>query len=334
MERYSGSFICRDDKKIYYLFLLIFIGLGVLTSIGLILYDNPVDPSSPSFMPVIRRRLVALVAMLIAAVCQSLATVTFQTITANRVITPSLLGFESLYSAIHTSTIYFFGASALIDFTGLRAFSIQLIIMMGLSLVLYGTLLRREESDIDTMLLIGVVLGQGLRSLSSFMRRLLSPSEFDILQARLFASVNHADEDYFPLVIPLIIVTSIVLFSYCSKLNVLSLGREISTNLGLNYRNDRIGCLVIVSILTSISTALVGPMTFFGFLLAAMTYQIVPSYDHKYILPMSIALGFVILTVAYFFVNHIFNAQGVVTIVIELFGGLAFLITILRRGDL
>lgn len=334
MIKTTGSFATNDDKKIYYLFLSIFIGLGVLSSIGLIFYNNPVDPVSPAFGPVVRRRLSALLAMLIASICQSLSTVTFQTISSNRVITPSLLGFESLYSLIQTSVIYFFGSSALISFAGRQAFLLQIVLMVGFSLILYGSLLNKNNSDMDTMLLIGVILGQGLGSVSTFMRRLLSPSEFDILQARLFASVNHANPDYFILAVPIVVLAMVVLYLFSTRLNVLSFGKDVATNLGLNYKRDRIIALVIVSVLMSISTALVGPMTFFGFLVASLSYQLVPSYDHKYILPMAIVMGFVVLTMAYFFMNHVFNAQGVVSIVIELFGGIVFLITILKRGDL
>src|SRR5699024_11827911 len=40
--------------------------------------------------------------MLIVAFCQAMATVAFQTVTTNRIVTPSILGFESLYVAVQT----------------------------------------------------------------------------------------------------------------------------------------------------------------------------------------------------------------------------------------
>lgn len=92
--------------------------------------------------------------------------------------------------------------------------------------------------------------------------------------------------------------------------------------------------LVLISILMAISTALVGPLTFYGFLVATLTYQAAQTYDHRYVFPMALAIGFAILTSAYFVMNHIFNAQGVVSIIIEMVGGLTFLILILRKGSL
>ena len=184
------------------------------------------------------------------------------------------------------------------------------------------------------MLLVGVILGTGLRSISSFMRRLLDPSEFDILQAKLFGSVNNADADYFHIAIPIILIVAVLLFANAKKLNVISLGKNASTSLGINHQFNVIYTLVLVSVLMSVSTAMVGPLTFYGFLVATLAYQAAPTYDHRYIFPMALALAFLIITSAYFFMYHVFNAQGVVSIIIELFGGIAFLIVVLRKGVL
>ena len=166
------------------------------------------------------------------------------------------------------------------------------------------------------------------------MRRILAPSEFDILQAKLFGSVNNADSEYFPVVIPMVIVIALLLLVYSKKLNALSLGKDVSTSLGVKYQSSIIYVLVLVSILMSISTALIGPLTFYGFLVATLSYQAAPTYDHRYIFPMALAIGFLIITSAYFLMYHVFHAQGVVSVIIELFGGIIFLIVILRKRAL
>lgn len=333
-NRSAGAFRSKKEERRYWILLITFIALGVLSAYGLLVYNNPVPVDSPSFIPVVRRRMVAIVAMIIAAICQSLSTVTFQSITNNRIITPSLLGFESLYSVIHTSTIFFFGAGALINFTGTGPFLFQVAVMVLMSLILYGWLLSGKYGNLQLMLLIGIIIGAGLNSVSTFMRRLLAPSEFDILQARLFGSVNNSDSDYFPIVIPMVIIVGLLLLANSRKLNVVSLGKDVSTSFGVNHQASVIYTLVLVSILMSISTALIGPLTFYGFLVATLSYQAAPTYDHRYIFPMALAIGFLIITSAYFFMNHIFNAQGVVSVIIELFGGIIFLIVILRKRAL
>ena len=333
--RASGAFRAKKDEKRYWILLIALFAMGLLASYGLIVYKNPVSIGSPSFIPVVRRRMVALTAMLISAVCQSLATVAFQTSTNNRIITPSLLGFEALYSTIHTGTMFFFGAAVFVRFSGgIGSFIFQTVVMVVMCLILYGWLLRGKYGNLQLMLLIGVIIGVGLRSVSSFMRRLLAPSEFDLLQSRLFGSVSNAKAEYFPVAIPIVIITAALILAYSKKLNVLSLGKSAGTALGVKHQSGVIYTLILVSALMSVSTALVGPLTFYGFLVATLTYQATPTYDHRYIFPMALAIGFLVITVSYFFMYHVFRAQGVVSIIIEMFGGVVFLIVLLRKGAL
>jgi len=272
--------------------------------------------------------------MAIAALCQSLATVAFHSVTNNRIITPSLLGYDALYSTIQTSMIFFFGAGALVGFTGTGAFLTQVGLMVLMSLLLYGWLLSGKYANLQLMLLVGIIIGTGLNSVSTFMRRMLAPSDFDILQARLFGSVTNADAAYFPIVIPLVLVVGVLLYAFSNRLNLVSLGKDVATSFGVNHRGSVIYTLILISLLMSVSTALIGPLTFFGFLVATLSYQVASTYDHKYVFPMAFALGFFVLTSAYFFMYHIFNTPSVVSVIIELFGGIIFLAVILKRRSL
>ncbi|MGY3775842.1 iron chelate uptake ABC transporter family permease subunit [Helcococcus sueciensis] len=325
------SFRTNKEKKKYFIILSILIFLTLVNIYGLLTYNNPVPIDSPSFLPVVSRRQNAIIAMLLAATCQAFATLLFQTVTNNKIITPSLLGFEAIYSTINTATMYFLGINSFIALSGMTYYLSQIAIMVIISLLLFSTLLKKHR-NIDFLLLIGIIMGQGLRSISAFMRRLLSPSEFDVLQAKLFTSVNNSDPSYFLISAIIIGVVGFIIFTKSNKLNVIGLGEDVSNNLGLNYKKSIIYTLIGVSILMSVSTALIGPMNFFGFLTVSICYEISKTYDHKYLFLMALFLAYFIITLAYFVMNHIFNANGVVSILIELVGGLYFLYIVLRKG--
>ncbi|PAT15467.1 iron ABC transporter permease [Corynebacterium sp. NML 120412] len=333
-SRGIGAFQTSTSKKRYWLVLGGLLLAALLFTFGLIGYDNPMDFGSRGYWLIAERRSNAVVAMLIVAVCQAAATVAFQTVTNNRILTPSIMGFESLYIAIHTATIYFFGAAGLANAHTLQMFVVQLVLMVGLSLVLYSWLLTGDGRNMHAMLLVGIVIGGGLGSVSTFMQRMLTPSEFDVLTARLFGSVNNADPAYYPLAVPLVVVAVALLALNSQRLNVLGLARDVALNLGVNHKAHAVFTLVLVSVLMAVSTALVGPMTFLGFLVATLAYQFTDTYDHRYIFPMAMVLGYCILAGAYFVMNHVFYAQGVVSIIIELVGGITFLVVILRKGRL
>lgn len=329
-----SSFRSKKEKKSYILSLTILFLLSIVIVYGLLVYNNPVPINSPSFLPVIKRRQNAIIAMAIAAICQAVGSVLFQSVTSNRIITPSILGFEAIYSTVNTAIMYFLGISGFMAIGGKKFFIFQIILMVGICLLLFMGIFNKKDGNIELMLLIGVILGQGLRSIAAFMRRLLSPSEFDILQAKLFASVNNSDSQYFALSIGIIFVVVAAIFLNTNKINVISLGKDVATNLGLNHKKATFLSLIAVAILISISTALVGPMTFYGFLVATLTYELAKTYDHKYLLLMAILLAFVILSGSYFIMNHIFNANGVVSVLIELIGGIAFLMLIFKEEKL
>lgn len=334
MNRNTYLFKTLSQQKNYYLLIVFFSVLSILFTLGLLVYNNPIPIDSLSFLPSISRRIKAIIAMFIASICHSCATISFQTIAQNKIITPSILGFEALYATIQTSLIYFFGSVVLINFTGNSAFLIQLSIMLVFSIFLYGWFLFGRANNLQLLILIGMVFGIGLRSLSAFMKRLLNPNEFDILQAKLFASVNNSNSDTFVLAIPLVILSVLFILFNSQKLNLLALGQATSISLGLNHKKTICLFLVFISILSAVSTIMIGPITFLGFLVSMITYQIVKTYDHKYLLVMAILVAYLVMTGSYFIMNHIFYAQGVVSILIEFIGGISFLIMIFRKGSL
>lgn len=333
-RRHAGSFATVRDRRKYWLLFIVFLLTSLLATIGLLAYNNPMPFGTPRFWLIAERRANAVIAMAVVAICQSIATIAFQTVTNNRIITPGIMGFQSLYVVIHTATVYFFGATGLLNARTFEMFIFQLVLMVGFSLVLFTWLLRGKNANMHTMLLVGIVIGGGLGSVSTFMQRMLTPSEFDVLTARLFGSVNNADPTYYSVAVPLVIGCAVVLFLMGRALNTVALGRDVCENLGVPYQRISITVLVLVSILTAISTALVGPMIFLGFLVAMLTYQFASTYDHRYLFPLSVLLAFTVLTSAYFLMYHVFNAQGVVSIIIELVGASVFLVVLLRKGKL
>lgn len=321
-------------RRRYWTLLTALLALSALFAFGLLAWDNPMPVGTDGFWIIAKMRATNLVVMLVVAFCQAIATVSFQTVTNNRIITPSIMGFESLYRVVQTSAVYFLGVAGVTAIQGVSQFLLQVALMVGFALLLYGWLLSGRYGNLQVMLLVGIILGAGLGSVSTFMQRLLTPSEFDVLAARLFGSISHADAAYLPYAIPLTAIAGGALWANAKNLNLLSLGRDAATSLGINHRRQTMVTLFFVSILMAVSTALVGPMTFLGFLVATLAYQLADTYDHRYIFPMSVAAAFIVLTGSYFVMKHVFYAQGVVSIIIELVGGGVFLLVLLRKGRL
>ena len=330
----SGAFPDAASQRRYWIVLAVLVVLAAGAALGLLAIGNPMPVGSRGFWLIAEMRATSLVVMAVVAICQAVATSTFQTVTNNRIITPSIMGFESLYTVIQTAAVYTLGVAGVVALQGPGQFLAQVAAMVGLSVLLYGWLLRGRYANIQVMLLVGIIMGGGLGAVSTFMQRLLSPSEFDVLSARLFGSVTNASAEYLPFAIPLVIVATTLIWLNARTLNVIAMGRDVCINVGVDHGRQTIYSLVLVSVLMAVSTALVGPMTFFGFLVATLTYQLAGTHDHRRLLPLGALTGFVVLAGAYFVMNHVFYAQGVVSIIIELVGGTVFLVVIMRKGRL
>ncbi len=332
--RLSGPLSAPGARRRYAIVLTVLTVLSAGFAFGLLAWDNPMPVGSGGFWRIAARRATNVTVMAIVAVAQAVATVSFQTVTTNRIITPSIMGFESLYRAVQTSSVYFFGAAGLIAIQGLWQFGIQIVVMVALAMLLYGWLLSGRYANLQTMLLIGIIIGGGLGAVATFMQRLLTPSEFDVLAARLFGNISNADASYLPVAVPLCAVASALLWARSRRLNIMALGSDTARALGVDHRRELLIVLFLVAVLMATSTALVGPMTFLGFLVATLAYQFADTYDHRLVFPVAILTGFTILSGAYFLMRNLFYAHGVVSIIIELVGGLVFLIVILRKGRL
>lgn len=330
----SGAFATARQLRRYWILVGTLTLLSVVIAVGIVTWDNPMPFGTAGFWRITQMRATNLVVIAIVVVCQAVATVSFQSATNNRIITPSIMGFEALYVAIQTAAVFFLGAVGVTALTGVPQFALMVVLMVGFSLMLYGWLLSGKYGNMQVMLLVGIVLGGGLGSVATFMQRMLTPSEFDILTAKLFGSVSNADASYLPLAIPLCMGAAGTLWWRSRRLNIIALGKDVTTNLGLDHRREIMLVLFLVSVLMATTTALVGPLTFLGFLVATLAYQFATTHDHRFVFLVAILTGFVILGGAYFVLKNIFYAEGAVSIIIEAVGGTAFLYVILRKGRL
>lgn len=312
----------------------ILIVIVVVAAIGVLTWNVPGEPGSRAFWLAVNLRVVSLATIALVACCQAVATVLFHTATANRILTPSIMGFDALYVVMQTALVFFFGSAALSATDGLLKVVVQSALMVGFATLLYGWLFAGRRGNLHIMLLVGVVLGVGFGSLSTVMQRLLTPSDFDILSARLFGNLSNSDPEYLPWGALVVAVVLVVVWRARHRLDVLALGREASLNLGLSYRREVIGMLVLVAVLISVSTTMVGPMTFFGFLVATLAYQLAGSSQHRVVLPFAVLLGMATLLAGYFVLRHVFYAAGMLSIIIEFVGGVFFLVYLLRKGSL
>ncbi|HHX31776.1 MAG TPA: iron chelate uptake ABC transporter family permease subunit [Bacteroidales bacterium] len=275
-------------------------------------------------------RSVKVIAILIVAASVAYSSVAFQTLTNNRILTPSIMGFESLYLLIQTLIVYMYGDETYKVLSSMDNFLVSVIGMIGFGLLLYFMIYKKGKDNIYLLLLVGIILGTLFSSLSSFMQLLIDPNDFFIVQGKMFATFNKINTD---LLWPSSIILILILFfgfRMTKYLDVMALGREQAINLGLNYNGLVKLFLVIIAILVSISTALVGPITFLGLLVTNLTYELFKTHKHSVIIAACCIVSAVALLAGQFIMERILNLSTPLSAIINMVGGLYFIYLLLK----
>jgi iron complex transport system permease protein len=280
---------------------------------------------------VIPRRTEKMLAMIITGAAIALSTVIFQTITHNRILTPSIIGLDSLYMFIQTFIVFAFGSSTLFLMSEHVHFLLTVGLMVLFSGVLYKLLFQGEGRNIYYLLLVGIVFGTFFSSISSFLQMLLDPNEFQALQSKMFASFNNVHGELLSLAIIIFLLLAVYFSRFAKVLDVLSLGKEQAINLGVGYNQVVKRMLVVVAVLVSVSTALVGPITFLGLLVANVAYQLFNTYRHAVLILGAVLISIAALVGGQLIVERVFVFSTPISVIINFIGGGYFIYLLLKE---
>lgn len=281
----------------------------------------------------LKSRFLQIAAIIIVAICIAVSTVIFQTLCNNKILTPAIIGLDSLYMLLQSALIFSFGAANLSVYKNDINFLITLVCMVVFSLELYKILFSSDRS-IYLIMLLGLVFGTLFSTLSSFFEVLIDPDEFIVIQGRMFASFDNIAFDVLILAYIISFLSFIWIFRYMKFLDPLNLGKDLAINLGINYQKISKQLMIIIAILTSISTALVGPITFLGLLVVNITYELFKTAKHSILLSACILISILALLGGVFFVSRVFDYNATISVVINFLGGIYFIYLVLKGNKL
>lgn len=281
---------------------------------------------------ILPRRIIKVVAIVITGGAIAFSTAVFMTITNNRILTPSIMGLDSLYMLTQTFIIFIFGSKSLIMMNSNINYILSIGVMVVFALAFYRLLFKGEDNNIYFLLLIGMILGTFFSSFTSFMQVLIDPNEFMVVQDRMFASINNVNTNLVYLSVILILAVTLYFLRFLKYLDVLSLGRDHAINLGVPYNKVVRQLLIIVAILISIATALIGPITFLGLIVVNIAYQFLNTYKHVYIILGSVFLSIIALLGGQFIVEKIFVFETTISVIINFIGGIYFIYLLLKEN--
>src|SRR5690625_1130428 len=278
------------------------------------------------------RRMIRVGAMVITGVAIAYSTVVFHTITQNRILTPSIMGLDSMYEVVQTVIFFFAGSMSVWVLNKFLNFGAALIAMVLFALFLYRFLFRADKYPLFFLLLIGIILGTLLGSLVTFLQVLIDPVEYLSLQSFLFASFTNVNADLLYVAMAILFISFIYGYTIMGQLDVMSLGRENAINLGINHDRMVMRILILSSVLIATATALVGPITFLGLIVANLSYQFLASYKHSVLILGASLISIIALVGGQFLVEHVLELRTTISVVINFIGGIYFIYLLLKES--
>lgn len=258
------------------------------------------------------------------------STLLFQTLTHNPILTPGILGFDSLYLLLQTTLIFCFGELGFTQLEPSQKFFAETVLILGASILLFRTL-TKDKSDLTRMILAGVIFGVLFRSLNKLLQRMIDPTEFAIAQGSYFASFNLTTPNLLWIGTVIAILSAFWIWQQRHKLDILLLGQNKAIGLGLDYAKFAHRLLICCTLLVAVSTALVGPILFLGLLVCSIVNTISPVVHHGIRIPMTFFISATTLILGQAIFEQVLKLQGVLSVVIEFLGGIVFIYLILKQ---
>ena len=315
----------KNIRKLMFMLLLVALAGAAYMLVG-VNFEN-----QKLFAYAMKIRTPKLIAMLITAFAIGGASIVFQSIINNTIVTPCLLGMNSLYTLIHTAIVFFAGSGSLLARNANAAFAADLLLMGVVATVVYSYLFKKTRHNVLYVLLIGTVLSSFFSSIQTTLTRVMDPNEYDSLLSTLVASFSNINSEIILFSVVVLAVVIFVLRKDLALLNVITLGKDQAVNLGVDYDRTIRRLLLGVTLCIAVATAMVGPISFLGLIIANLSRQLLKTFRHGQLILGSALFGMIVLVGGQLIVEQVFTYAIPVSVFITVGGGIYFLYLLLTR---
>ena len=315
----------KNIRKLMFMILLVALAGAAYMLVG-VNFEN-----QKLFAYAMKIRTPKLIAMLITAFAIGGASIVFQSIINNTIVTPCLLGMNSLYTLIHTAVVFFAGSGSLLARNANAAFAADLLLMGVVATVVYSYLFKKTRHNVLSVLLIGTVLSSFFSSIQTTLTRVMDPNEYDSLLSTLVASFSNINSEIILFSVVVLAVVIFVLRKDLALLNVITLGKDQAVNLGVDYDRTIRRLLLGVTLCIAVATAMVGPISFLGLIIANLSRQLLKTFRHGQLILGSALFGMIVLVGGQLIVEQVFTYAIPVSVFITVGGGIYFLYLLLTN---
>lgn len=296
-----------------------------LTDVLLALANPKANPRT--YMIITRSRLPRLLASVLVGASLSVAGLTYQDIFSNRMASPDILG-VSAGAGVGASVSIYFGFSFLL--TGLFAFAggVAAVVLTVVSSKLFG----RNDSTSASLILAGIVVGGLMNSLLGLFKYLSNDTQLASITFWLLGSFCNTNWTQLIIAGPVITMGIIVLLLFFRwDIVMLRSGDSDAYTHGINAKSLRRICIIITTIITSLSICISGTIGWIGLAIPNLMRLLVQN-DGRKLMPLSIVYGILFTEICDILARTITKTEIPVGIISGFIGAVMFILVLLIQA--
>ena len=280
------------------------------------------DANSQIYTIITLSRLPRLLASILVGASLSVAGLTYQEIFSNRMASPDILG-VSAGAGVGASVSIYYGFSFLL--TGFFAFlgGVVAVFLTVASSKLFG----RSDKTAASLILAGIVVGGLMNSLLGLFKYLSNDAQLASITFWLLGGFYNTTYRQLAVAAPIIIIGIIVLFLLRWKIVMLRSGDSDAYTHGINARLLRKTCIIITTIVTSVSICISGTIGWIGLAIPTLMRLLVQN-DGRKLMPLSIVYGILFTVICDLLARTITNTEIPVGIISGFLGAIMFILVL------
>lgn len=248
---------------------------------------------------IFKLRLPRIVIALLVGSALSTAGVILQGVTKNDLADSGILGINSGAALFVVVYIYLMNGNVYEGMSNLTVFTMPVVALVG---ALFGAFLIYSLAwkggiNSSRLLLIGIGINIAFTSILTIFQLKFTTQEFNRVMAWTSGSIWGTSWKYVIAVLPFIVVFMGITIYKAKYIDVLNLGDEVSTSLGVEVEKQRRRLIIYAVILSGVSTAVAGSISFLGLIAPHIGRKIIGP-KHKRLIPVSALIGTLLLLVA------------------------------------
>lgn len=192
---------------------------------------------------------------------------------------------------------------------------------------------RRMGMESTTILLTGVIINAFFTAIIMFFISVTTDARLHSMLYWLYGDLSQAQSGHLLLIGPVLLLVTLVLYRFATRLNLLTAGEDTALQLGVDVERSKRILLLVVSLLIGTVVAFSGLIGFVGLIVPHLTRMLVGS-DHRLLIPLAALGGACFLVAADTLARTLVSPSELPVGVISAFLGAPFFIYLLRtRGS-